>query len=66
LLPARYDEVARGFGGYGELVTDASEMLPAARRAMRSGLPAVLNVMIEGLAAPDLAKEAARGATTGL
>ena len=52
LLPARYDEVAKGFGGYGELVTAAGEMLPAARRAMQAALPAVLNVMIEGLAAP--------------
>ena len=52
LLPTRYDEVARGFGGYGELVTSAGEMLPAARRAIEAALPAVLNVMIEGLAAP--------------
>lgn len=52
LLPTRYDEVARAFGGFGELVTAAGEMLPAARRAMQSALPAVLNVMIEGLAAP--------------
>jgi acetolactate synthase I/II/III large subunit len=54
LLPTRYDEVAKGFGGYGELVTDPRELLPAARRAMQSGKPAVLNVMIEGLAAPDI------------
>jgi acetolactate synthase-1/2/3 large subunit len=52
LLATRYDEVARGFGGYGERVTAAGEMLPAARRAMEAALPAVLNVMIEGLAAP--------------
>jgi acetolactate synthase-1/2/3 large subunit len=54
LLPTRYDEVARAFGGYGELVTDPREMLPAARRAIASGLPAVLNVMVEGLAAPAI------------
>jgi len=52
LLPARYDEVARAFGGYGELVTDPLELLPAARRAIESRLPAVLNVMIEGAPAP--------------
>ena len=52
LLPARYDEVARAFGGYGERVTDPRELLPAARRAIASGLPAVLNVMIEGVRAP--------------
>ena len=54
LAPTRYDEVARAFGGHGELVTRAEEMLPAARRAQASGKPAVLNVMIEGLAAPDI------------
>jgi acetolactate synthase-1/2/3 large subunit len=54
LLPTRYDQVARGFGGYGDLVTDAGQPLAAARRAIDSGLPAVLNVMIEGLAAPNV------------
>ena len=54
LLPARYDEVARGFGGHGELVTDASQLVPAVRRAIGSRLPAVVNVMVEGLAAPNL------------
>jgi acetolactate synthase I/II/III large subunit len=53
LLPARYDLVAAAFGGYGELVTDPREMLAAARRAQQSGLPACLNVMIEGLPAPE-------------
>ncbi len=52
LLPTRYDQVAVGFGGHGERVTTAEQLLPAARRAMRLDLPAVLNVMIEGLAAP--------------
>jgi acetolactate synthase-1/2/3 large subunit len=33
-------------------VTHPRELLPAARRALASGLPAVLNVMIEGLPAP--------------
>ena len=52
LLPTRYDQVAVAFGGHGELVTEASALLPAVRRAMASRLPAVVNVMIEGLAAP--------------
>ena len=56
LLPTRYDKVAEGFGGYGELVTDPREVLPAARRAMESGLPAVLNIMIEGVAAPNITR----------
>jgi len=54
LLPTRYDEVARGFGGHGEQVTDPAEVLPAARRALASKKPAVLNIMIEGLPAPSL------------
>jgi acetolactate synthase-1/2/3 large subunit len=54
LLPARYDQVAAAFGGWGELVTEASEVLPAARRAAASGRPACLNIMIDGLAAPNI------------
>ena len=54
LLPARYDQVAIGFGGYGEHVTEAAQLLPAAQRALASGKPAVLNVMVEGLAAPTM------------
>ncbi len=53
LLPTRYDQVAAAFGGYGELVTDAREVLPAAKRAAQTGLPACINIMIEGLAAPN-------------
>jgi acetolactate synthase-1/2/3 large subunit len=56
LLPTRYDQVAAGFGGFGECVTEASQLMPAAQRAIGSGLPAVLNVMIEGLAAPNIRK----------
>ena len=54
LLPTRYDQVAAGFGGHGELVTEAAALMPAARRAVQSGLPACLNVMIEGLPAPNV------------
>ena len=54
LLPTRYDQVAAAFGGHGDLVSDPREVLPAAQRALRSGLPACLNVMIEGLAAPNI------------
>lgn len=52
LLPTRYDQVAAAFGGHGELVTGAGELVPAVRRAIASRLPAVVNVMIEGLPAP--------------
>ncbi len=54
LLPTRYDEVAKAFGGHGELVTAPEALLPAVRRARQSGRPACVNVMIEGLAAPTL------------
>ncbi|HET9651180.1 MAG TPA: thiamine pyrophosphate-binding protein [Usitatibacter sp.] len=54
LLPARYDQVTAAFGGHGELVTRAEDLMPAARRAEQSGKPACLNVMIEGLPAPNI------------
>ncbi len=54
LLPTRYDKVTAAFGGHGELVVDPGEMPAATHRAMRSGLPACINVMIEGLEAPKV------------
>jgi len=54
LLPTRYDEVAQAFGAYGERVTDPGELVPAARRALGARQVAVLNVMIEGLPAPNI------------
>ncbi|MCO5106261.1 MAG: thiamine pyrophosphate-binding protein [Burkholderiaceae bacterium] len=52
LRPTRYDQVCAAFGGYGEQVTEAAGLGPAAARAQASGLPACLNVTIEGVAAP--------------
>ena len=54
LLPTRYDDVARAFGGHGELVTRPEEMLQAVRRAIASGLPAVVNVALDGQPAPSI------------
>jgi len=54
LLPTRYDDVARGFGGYGESVNDLAELLPACQRALASQLPACINMMVPSLAAPNL------------
>jgi acetolactate synthase-1/2/3 large subunit len=54
LLPTRYDRVCAAFGGHGEQVTAPEALLPAVGRALASGLPAVVNVMIEGLAAPNI------------
>lgn len=58
LLPTRYDLVAAAFGGHGEWVTDASDMPAAVQRAVASRLPACINVMIEGLAAPTIMRQA--------
>lgn len=52
LHETRYDTVAQAFGGHGELVTAPEAVAMAAERARASGLPACLNVMIEGVAAP--------------
>jgi acetolactate synthase-1/2/3 large subunit len=54
LLAARYDRVAEGFGAHGEFVSRPEELLPAVGRAMESKRAAVINVMIEGLPAPDV------------
>ncbi len=52
LSPTRYDLVATALGGHGELV-EAAEALPGAiERALASGKPAVVNVMIESIPSP--------------
>ncbi|HEY4922071.1 MAG TPA: thiamine pyrophosphate-binding protein [Xanthobacteraceae bacterium] len=53
LLPTRYDNVAIAFGGHGEYVTRPDEIAPAVERAIASGLPAVVNVALEGQPAPS-------------
>jgi len=52
LLPARYDQVAAGFGAHGEYVERPAELAPALKRAMGAGRAACVNVMIERLPAP--------------
>jgi len=52
LSPSRYEQVAIALGGHGEYVERADDLEPALDRALASGLPAVVNVMIEGLSAP--------------
>jgi thiamine pyrophosphate-dependent acetolactate synthase large subunit-like protein len=52
LLPSRYDLIAEALGGHGELVTSAVELGPALERALASGKPACVNVMIERVPAP--------------
>ena len=50
----RYDLIAKAFGAWGERVTAPGEVLPAAQRALASGRPACLDVLIDGLAAPQI------------
>jgi acetolactate synthase-1/2/3 large subunit len=39
-----YHEMVKGLGGFGEMVTDPSEITPALERARASGLPSLVNV----------------------
>ena len=52
LLPSRYDKVIEALGGHGEFVQDPDDLTPAVERALASGLPACINVAIEGVCAP--------------
>lgn len=50
----RYDLAVAALGGHGELVTRAADLRPAIARAVASGKPACVNVMIQRLAAPTV------------
>jgi acetolactate synthase-1/2/3 large subunit len=52
LLPTRYDQVATALGGHGEMVDKAENLPGAIERAIASGKPACVNVMIESIASP--------------
>jgi acetolactate synthase-1/2/3 large subunit len=54
LLPVRYDQVVQSLGGHGEYVERAADLSAAIDRALASGKPACVNVMIESTAAPAL------------
>lgn len=43
----RFDEMARAMGGYGEKVTQPEQIKPAFHRALDSGKPAVVNVILD-------------------
>jgi acetolactate synthase-1/2/3 large subunit len=47
LAPTRYDEVMKAFGGWGELVTEPSQIRPALERAIASKTVACVNVMLD-------------------
>jgi len=53
----RYDQVAEAMGCYGERVTEPGQLSPALERAVQSGRPAVLDVIVDAAAnlePPDL------------
>ena len=52
LRPSRYDQMAAALGAHGEHVERAADLEPALDRALRAGVPAIVNVPIAGLAAP--------------
>jgi acetolactate synthase-1/2/3 large subunit len=54
LLPSRYDRVVAALGGHGEYVEHAADLPGAIERALASGKPACVNVMIESIAAPAI------------
>jgi acetolactate synthase-1/2/3 large subunit len=56
LAPTRYDETCASLGGHGEIVTRSTDMASAAARALSSRLPACVNVMLDGRAAPSFAR----------
>jgi acetolactate synthase-1/2/3 large subunit len=52
LDPTRYDLVVNSLGGHGELVENIADLHGAIERAMASGKPACVNVMIESIPSP--------------
>jgi thiamine pyrophosphate-dependent acetolactate synthase large subunit-like protein len=63
-LAVRYDLVVSALGGYGELVTKGPDLAVALERAVQSGRPACLNVMVERVAAPAISRRAAAPTTS--
>jgi len=47
LADTGYERVAEGFGCYGERVTDPGDIGPAIKRALASGRPSCLNIVID-------------------
>jgi acetolactate synthase-1/2/3 large subunit len=43
----RYDKIVEGMGGHGEYVTKPDEIGPAIQRAIDSGKPACVNVIMD-------------------
>jgi len=57
LTDVRYDKLAEAMGCYGERVTAPDQIRPALQRAVESGLPSVLDVIVDAcvhMVPPDL------------
>ncbi len=52
LRSIRYDKVVESIGGYAELVESPGEVGPAVRRALASGQPSLVNVVVASGASP--------------
>jgi acetolactate synthase I/II/III large subunit len=58
---AAYEKAVIALGGHGERVTRAADLPAALERALKSKLPACVNVMIERMPAPTVSRVAASG-----
>ena len=54
LAPTRYDQIVEGMGGHGEFVEKPEDLGPAIQRAIDSGRPACVNVMLDPEVGPGL------------
>jgi acetolactate synthase-1/2/3 large subunit len=59
LLPTRYDRVVEALGGHGQHVTNGADLPAALERAAASGLPACINVALDGKPAPTVSRTVA-------
>ena len=52
LRSVRYDEVVEALGGYGEYVERSEDIAPAVGRAIASGRPSLVNVVVKSVRSP--------------
>ncbi len=52
LRSVRYDEVVEALGGYGEYVERSEDIAPAVGRAIASGRPSLVNVVVKSVPSP--------------
>jgi thiamine pyrophosphate-dependent acetolactate synthase large subunit-like protein len=58
LAPSRYDLMAPMFEGFGECVTDPNQISAALQRALDSGRPGIVNVMLDPSALLQMSESA--------